>query len=221
MSLEPDVVFAGGNFFTPPDAIARMRDLGLRVVVLYAASVDAVYGDIELLGVPPVGRTRRRPWSIASGPNSTRSERRSPACPDRAFLRARRHRRDLRPGGRLVPRRDDRACRRRPDHDRLPGQVRHLDRAPDRGRPRAHPAGRRPVRGDRRPGRRPTGLEGHDGGQERRHPPDRRSDRHAARTEAVPRSRAAGFDHPPGRQRSRPPSRSHPTPEVVRHGDHR
>lgn len=56
VSLEPDVVFAGGNFFTPPDAIARMRDLGLRVVVLYAASVDAVYGDIELLG-RATGRT--------------------------------------------------------------------------------------------------------------------------------------------------------------------
>jgi iron complex transport system substrate-binding protein len=50
VSLEPDVVFAGGNFFTPPEAIDRMRDLGLPVVVLYAASVDDVYGDIELIG---------------------------------------------------------------------------------------------------------------------------------------------------------------------------
>lgn len=50
VSLEPDVVFAGGNFFTPPDAIERMRDLGLPVVVLYAASVDAVFKDIELIG---------------------------------------------------------------------------------------------------------------------------------------------------------------------------
>jgi iron complex transport system substrate-binding protein len=56
VALQPDVVFAGGNFFTPPDAITRMRDLGLRVVVLYAASVDAVYGDIELLG-RATGRT--------------------------------------------------------------------------------------------------------------------------------------------------------------------
>jgi iron complex transport system substrate-binding protein len=50
VSLEPDVVFAGGNFFTPPDAIERMRDLGLPVVVLYAASVEAVFADIELIG---------------------------------------------------------------------------------------------------------------------------------------------------------------------------
>jgi iron complex transport system substrate-binding protein len=56
VSLEPDVVFAGGNFFTPPDAITRMRDLGLKVVVLYAASVDAVYEDIDLLG-RATGRT--------------------------------------------------------------------------------------------------------------------------------------------------------------------
>jgi iron complex transport system substrate-binding protein len=50
VSLEPDIVFAGGNFFTPPDSIERMRDLGLPVVVLYAASVEAVFSDIELIG---------------------------------------------------------------------------------------------------------------------------------------------------------------------------
>jgi iron complex transport system substrate-binding protein len=56
VSLEPDVVFAGGNFFTPPDSIQRMRDLGLTVVVLYAPSVEAVFADIELIGTI-VGRT--------------------------------------------------------------------------------------------------------------------------------------------------------------------
>jgi len=56
VALAPDVVFAGGNFFTPPDAIAKLRDLGLTVVVLYAPSVDAVYKDIELIG-QVAGRT--------------------------------------------------------------------------------------------------------------------------------------------------------------------
>jgi iron complex transport system substrate-binding protein len=50
VASEPDLVFAGGNFFTPPDAIERLRDLGLTVVVLYAPSVDAALGDIELIG---------------------------------------------------------------------------------------------------------------------------------------------------------------------------
>jgi iron complex transport system substrate-binding protein len=50
VSLEPDIVFAGGNFFTPPDAIERMRELGLPVVVLYAPTVEAVFEDIELIG---------------------------------------------------------------------------------------------------------------------------------------------------------------------------
>ncbi len=50
VALSPDVVFAGGNFFTPPDAIARLRSLGLIVVVLYAPSVEAVYSDIGLIG---------------------------------------------------------------------------------------------------------------------------------------------------------------------------
>jgi iron complex transport system substrate-binding protein len=50
VALEPDLVFAGGNFFTPPDAVTRMRELGLPVVVVYAASVEAVFADIELIG---------------------------------------------------------------------------------------------------------------------------------------------------------------------------
>ena len=50
VAAAPDVVFAGGNFFTPPDAIAKLRSLGLTVVVLYAPSVDAVYRDIDLIG---------------------------------------------------------------------------------------------------------------------------------------------------------------------------
>ena len=28
VALEPDLVLAAGNFFTPPDDIARMRELG-------------------------------------------------------------------------------------------------------------------------------------------------------------------------------------------------
>jgi iron complex transport system substrate-binding protein len=56
VALSPDVVFAGGNFFTPPDAIAKLRSLGLTVVVLYAPSVKAVDKDIELIG-QVVGRS--------------------------------------------------------------------------------------------------------------------------------------------------------------------
>jgi len=50
VALEPDLVLAAGNFFTPPDDIATMRDLGYPVVVLYAPDVDSVMGDIELIG---------------------------------------------------------------------------------------------------------------------------------------------------------------------------
>ncbi|MEX1345965.1 MAG: helical backbone metal receptor [Candidatus Limnocylindrales bacterium] len=50
VALEPDLVFAAGNFFTPPDDIARMRGLGYRVIVLYAPDVDTVMSDIELIG---------------------------------------------------------------------------------------------------------------------------------------------------------------------------
>ncbi len=50
VALEPDLILAAGNFFTPPDDIARMRELGYPVVVVYAPDVPAVMADIELIG---------------------------------------------------------------------------------------------------------------------------------------------------------------------------
>ncbi len=50
VALEPDLVLAAGNFFTPPDHIAKMRELGYPVVVLYAPDVVSVMADIELIG---------------------------------------------------------------------------------------------------------------------------------------------------------------------------
>jgi iron complex transport system substrate-binding protein len=50
VALEADLVIAGGNGGTAPDAIARLRDLGIPVLVVYAADVDAVFRDIELIG---------------------------------------------------------------------------------------------------------------------------------------------------------------------------
>jgi iron complex transport system substrate-binding protein len=50
VGLEPDVVFAGGNAYTPPDAIGRLRDLSIPVVVIYASTVAAVAADVELVG---------------------------------------------------------------------------------------------------------------------------------------------------------------------------
>jgi iron complex transport system substrate-binding protein len=50
LAAHPDLVVAGGNFGTPPDAVQKLRSLGLRVMVVYAASVNAVFTDIELLG---------------------------------------------------------------------------------------------------------------------------------------------------------------------------
>jgi iron complex transport system substrate-binding protein len=50
VALSPDVVFAGGNSFTDPEAITKLRSLGIAVVVLYAPTIDAVFKDIELTG---------------------------------------------------------------------------------------------------------------------------------------------------------------------------
>jgi iron complex transport system substrate-binding protein len=55
VGLDPDVVFAGGNFGTPPADIERLRSLGLPVVVIYAPTIQNVLDDIGLIG-DAVGR---------------------------------------------------------------------------------------------------------------------------------------------------------------------
>jgi iron complex transport system substrate-binding protein len=50
VGLEPDLVIAGGSDFTPPEAIAKMREVGIPVLVVDAPDVEGVFEDIELLG---------------------------------------------------------------------------------------------------------------------------------------------------------------------------
>ena len=56
VSLETDLVIAGGNSFNPPDKIAQLRSLGVPVLVVYAPDVETVYSDLELIGAA-VGRS--------------------------------------------------------------------------------------------------------------------------------------------------------------------
>jgi len=50
VALQPDLVLAAGNAFTPKADIERMRQLGYPVVVVYAHTVDDVLKDIRLIG---------------------------------------------------------------------------------------------------------------------------------------------------------------------------
>jgi iron complex transport system substrate-binding protein len=50
VSLEPDLVLAGGNGFTPAADIQRLRDLKIPVLVLYPQTISAVSDDITLVG---------------------------------------------------------------------------------------------------------------------------------------------------------------------------
>jgi iron complex transport system substrate-binding protein len=49
VGLGADLVIAGGNGFNSPDAIAKLRSLGIPVIVVYAADVAGVFRDIELV----------------------------------------------------------------------------------------------------------------------------------------------------------------------------
>jgi iron complex transport system substrate-binding protein len=51
VGLEPDLVVAGGNYFNDPEALARLRGLGIPVLVVYAATVEAVLDDVRLIGL--------------------------------------------------------------------------------------------------------------------------------------------------------------------------
>jgi iron complex transport system substrate-binding protein len=59
VGLGADLVVAGGNGFNNPDAIAKLRGLGIPVVVTYAPDVSGVLRDIELVataaGEPAAG----------------------------------------------------------------------------------------------------------------------------------------------------------------------
>lgn len=50
VGLAPDLVIAGGNGGTPPDAVTKLRSLGIPVLVVYAADVPGALKDIDLIG---------------------------------------------------------------------------------------------------------------------------------------------------------------------------
>jgi iron complex transport system substrate-binding protein len=50
VAMGADLVVAGGNGFNPPDQLARLRSLGIPVLVVYARNVAGVLADIELVG---------------------------------------------------------------------------------------------------------------------------------------------------------------------------
>ncbi len=60
VSMNADLVIAGGGGFSPADSIAKLRALKIPVLVIDAGSVDAVYHDIELVGT-----------AVGNGPEAT------------------------------------------------------------------------------------------------------------------------------------------------------
>ncbi|CAN5717971.1 ABC transporter substrate-binding protein [soil metagenome] len=50
VALEPDLVLAGGNNFTPAEDVRRIRGLGTPVIVVYAETVEEVLKDMLLVG---------------------------------------------------------------------------------------------------------------------------------------------------------------------------
>jgi len=50
VAAAPDLVIAGGNNFTSAADVARLRELGIPLLVVYAADVDGVLADIRLVG---------------------------------------------------------------------------------------------------------------------------------------------------------------------------
>ena len=55
VGLQPDLVIAGGNGGTKPEAVAKLRSLGIPVLSVYAADLAGVLKDVELTG-DAVGR---------------------------------------------------------------------------------------------------------------------------------------------------------------------
>ena len=50
VSLDPDLVIAGGAGFTSAESIAKLRSVDIPVLVVSTSSIDGIYKDIELVG---------------------------------------------------------------------------------------------------------------------------------------------------------------------------
>ena len=50
VSLDPDLVIAGGAGFTSADAIAKLRSLKIPVLVVSSSTLDQIYADLALVG---------------------------------------------------------------------------------------------------------------------------------------------------------------------------
>ncbi len=50
VDIDPDLVLAGGNNFTPTADVDRLRSLGIEVIVVYPETVEEVLADIKLIG---------------------------------------------------------------------------------------------------------------------------------------------------------------------------
>ena len=61
VGLEADLVIAGGSNFNPPEAIARLRSLGVPTIVIFAPDLETALSDIVL-----IGRAAGRPDEAAS-----------------------------------------------------------------------------------------------------------------------------------------------------------
>jgi len=64
VALRADLVIAGGSDFNPPAEIARLRGLGVPVVVVYGAKLETALADMELIG-RAVGRGQQAASLVA------------------------------------------------------------------------------------------------------------------------------------------------------------
>lgn len=85
VALRADLVLAAGNGFNPPDSIARLRSLGIPVLVVYAADVPGVLADIELIGTA----IEERPAALALTAAMNRRIEEIRAAADRSGIRPR------------------------------------------------------------------------------------------------------------------------------------
>ena len=202
--LAPDVVFAGGNFGTPPDDIERLRSLGLPVVVVYAPTIQKVLDDVSLTG-DAVGKPAEADaisGEMQAGFDAVSASVKNLPKP-RVFY-------ELDATGAIYGPADESflaemiAARRRRARSRPARRT--SSTSPSSGSsprtPRSSSSRDAPVRRHGGAGRRAARLERDDRGQERRHPPDRRPDRDPARAAADARPRAARADDPSRRARA-------------------
>ena len=199
VAMGTDLVIAGGSNFNPPESIAKLRSLGVPVLVVFAPDVQTALDDMTLIG-QAVGK----PDEAAAMTDSIQASFDQVKAATSGLAKPRVYYELDASNGYFGPAPDYFGTEMittaggEPLTSGTDGVYQIQEEQILAFDPEVDPAGRRRLRGDARAGRQATRLGQAHGRQERRRATDRRRGRHPAGAAAGRGHRGPRDGHPPG-----------------------